>query len=108
MTWSSPSKYKNNRVTVDGIRFDSQKEADRWVMLKLMQRAGTIQDLKRQVKFEIIPKQDGESSVSYRADFVYTKDGMQVVEDVKGYKTDVYKIKRKLMLQVHGIRIKEV
>ena len=76
--------------------------------------AGGITDLRRQVPFTLIPSQKGadgkviEYPVKYIADFVYTENGKTVVEDVKGYKTPEYIIKRKLMLQVHGIRIKEV
>lgn len=101
------SKYGNRKMTApDGQKFDSVKEYHRWGCLRLLERAGRISDLKRQVRFELIPKQVGESSCSYIADFVYNEDGKQVVEDCKGYKTDVYKIKKKLMLWVHGIRIK--
>jgi hypothetical protein len=90
-----------------GDLFDSQKEFARWYALRHMERAGKIQDLKRQVKFELIPKQDGERACSYIADFQYYQDGNLVVEDCKGYRTADYKIKRKLMLWVHGIKVKE-
>lgn len=123
------SKYKSKKVTVNGITFDSQKEANRYRELVLLERAGRIQELKRQVKFVLIPAQREfcneiytkgrkkgcfkpgkllEKELSYVADFVYTENGKQVVEDVKGYKTPEYRIKRKLLLWVHGIRIKEV
>ncbi len=105
------SKYGNRKtMTSDGIVHDSIKEAQRWSELLLMQRAGYIQDLRRQVKFELIPKQDGERPCTYIADFVYkdTVLGETIVEDVKGAKTEVYKIKRKLMQYVHGIKIKEM
>lgn len=106
-------KYGNRKVIRDGIEFDSVKECQRYCELKLMQRAGLISDLQLQVPFELIPTQriDGkvvERAVNYVADFVYQQDGVQVVEDTKGYKTPEYIIKRKLMLWVHGIRIKEV
>ena len=102
------SKYGNIKTTTsDGIRHDSIKEANRWCELNLLQRAGVISNLQRQVKFELIPKQDGERAVHYVADFVYIENGKQVVEDVKGMRTDVYKIKRRLMLWRYGIRIKE-
>ena len=91
----------------DGQVFDSVKEYHRWGCLKLLERAGKIKDLKRQVKFELIPKQDGERACYYIADFTYMENGELVVEDCKGFKTDVYKIKKKLMLMEHGIRIKE-
>lgn len=102
------SKYGNRKIKApDGEVFDSVKEFHRWGVLKLLQRAGKISDLKRQVKYELIPKQDGERACYYVADFVYQEDGKLVVEDTKGFKTDAYKMKRKLMLWVHGIRIKE-
>lgn len=104
------SKYGNKKTqTSDGIIHDSQKEAMRWSELLLMQRAGYIQDLDRQVKYELIPKQDGERACYYVADFVYkdTITGETIVEDTKGFETDVYKIKRKLMLWRHGIKIKK-
>lgn len=102
------SKYHATRTVVDGITFDSKREAARYTELKLMQRAGLISDLRRQVKFELIPKQQGERAVSYIADFVYSEDGQTVVEDVKGVRTPVYRIKKKLMLWRHGVRIREV
>ena len=107
------SKYKSRKVTVGGITFDSRKEYTRWVELILLLKAGRISDLKRQVKYELIPSQriDGmvvERACSYVADFVYTENGKTVVEDTKGFKTPEYIIKRKLMLYIHGIRIVEV
>lgn len=102
------NKYGARKLTApDGQKFDSVKEFHRWGCLRLLERAGRITDLKRQVSFELIPKQDGERACSYVADFVYYEDGKMVVEDCKGFKTDVYRIKKKLMLWVHGIRIKE-
>jgi hypothetical protein len=91
----------------DGQVFDSVKEYHRYGMLKLLERAGKISDLKRQVKYELIPKQEGERACSYVADFTYYEDGKLVVEDCKGFRTDAYKIKKKLMLWVHKIKIKE-
>ncbi len=103
------SKYKNIKtVTSDGIKHDSIKEANRWCELKLLERAGMIQDLQRQVKFELLPKQDGERAVSYIADFVYTENGKRVVEDVKGVKTKEYRLKKKMMLYFHNVKIKEI
>lgn len=107
------SKYYSRRVTVDGIKFQSQREARRYQELKLLEKGGYISDLRLQVPFLLIPaqKQDGkviEHKVSYYADFVYMKDGKQIVEDAKGVRTDVYKLKRKLMRYVHGIEIREV
>lgn len=124
------SKYKSVKTTLDGIEFDSKKEAQRYQQLKLMERAGHICDLKRQVKYELIPAQyiDGkcvERAVTYTSDFEYyvinplrvrsvmidPKEGTigeHIVEDVKGMRTAVYKMKRKLMLYKYGIRITEV
>lgn len=107
-------KYGNKKIVVDGEEFDSKREANRFYELVLMQKAGLIGRLTRQVTFELIPnqyigKKCVERSVKYIADFVYfTKDGEYVVEDAKGMRTPAYIIKRKLMLKVHGIRIKEV
>ena len=119
------SKYKNQKVTYMGIEFDSQLEANRYGELVLMQRAGEISELRRQVEYELIPSQREpdtvgprggikpgkviERAVYYIADFVYKdKQGNTVVEDTKGVKTPDYTIKRKLMLWVHKIRITEV
>ena len=107
------SKYHSRKITRDGITFDSAKEYRRWCELSLLERAGTIQGLQRQVKFELIPSQriDGkviERPCTYFADFVYTENGKMVVEDTKGFRTTDYIIKRKLMLWVHGIQIIEV
>lgn len=106
------SKYHSTPVEVDGIRFDSKREANRWFELRMLERAGKIEKLKRQVKYLLIPSQyrDGkciERECSYLADFVYVKDGHLVVEDCKGFRTPEYKIKRKLMLQLYDIRLVE-
>lgn len=112
------SKYHNRKVIVDGMRFDSIKEAKRWRELCLLYRAGEIGEVERQVEFVLLPAQrtrtpDGktktERAVKYIADFVYLdKNGRQVVEDVKGVRTKEYIIKRKLLLFLRGIAIKEV
>ena len=112
------NKYGNKKIVMDGEKFDSLKEAGRYQELKLLERTGKIERLERQVSFVLIPtiKDDKgkviEKKCSYIADFTYWKDigigKILVVEDVKGKKTEVYKIKKKLMLHVHGIRIKEV
>lgn len=94
--------------------YDSKKEHQRANQLKLMQRAGLISNLREQVKYVLIPTQRDsqgnllERECSYYADFVYDKDGVTVVEDTKGFRTPEYKLKRKLMLHVHGISIKEI
>ena len=127
----SYSKYNNKKVTVDGIEFDSRKEANRYRELRLMLRAKEIKDLRLQVPFELVPNQYEtvtvqlktktkqvekliERKVEYIADFVYTdcKKNETVVEDVKGYKQGgayaVFQIKRKLMLHVYGIKVIEI
>ena len=108
------SKYRNKKVTMGDKVFDSMKECSRYVELSLLQKAGKIRDLDTQVPFELIPAQrdkDGkllERACHYVADFVYYENGQKVVEDTKGVKTPEYIVKRKLLLWVHGIRIKEV
>lgn len=101
------AKYRNKKTTVDGITFDSKAEAARYKELAMMQRAGIIDGLTRQVEFELIPKQSGERSCNYIADFVYTENGERIVEDCKGMKTPGYIIKRKLMKFLLGITVKE-
>ena len=108
-------KYNNRKITVDGITFDSQREAVRFQELRMLEKAGEIGGLRRQVPFELIPAQYDrrtgkllERSVKYVADFVYQTDGFTVVEDVKGVRTKEYIIKRKLLLYRHGLRIQEV
>ena len=124
-------KYKNKKVHIDGMVFDSEKEYRRWCELKLLEKAGEIQNLQRQVKYCLIPgkyeyiprisEKTGkrladkvkcvEQECNYFADFVYEQKGETVVEDVKGYKNgtayQLFAIKRKLMLHKFGIRIKE-
>jgi hypothetical protein len=101
------SKYGARKVAIDGIVFDSKAEARRWGELKTLEKAGVIADLRRQVQYEIIPKQKGERRAVYTADFVYREGGQEVVEDVKGVRTRDYILRRKLMLWVHGIRVRE-
>jgi hypothetical protein len=107
------NKYHNKKVRYNGIAFDSKKEARRYSELLLLERAGVITDLQMQVPFVLIPSQRingkvAERECKYIADFVYTENEKKVVEDTKGMKTKDYIIKRKLMLYVHGIQIKEV
>lgn len=120
------NKFRAKKVVIDGITFASRKEGNRYVELKLMERSGYIKDLHLQEKFVLIPAQREPDKVgkrggvtkgklierecSYIADFVYTDNCTceLVVEDTKGMRTKDYIIKRKLMLYVHGIRIKEV
>lgn len=126
------NKYNASKVTIDGQTFASRKEADRYYQLKLLEKSGAIKDLTTQVKFVLIPaqrepettgKRGGvkpgkiiERELSYIADFCYTdvETGRMIVEDVKGYRaTDaaayrLFTVKRKLMLYLLGIRVKEV
>ena len=117
-------KYGNKKTTVDGITFDSLKEAKRYKELSLMQHSGAIQDLQMQVKYILIPAQREADTVgamggihkgklierecTYVADFVYKENGETVVEDTKGFRTKDYLLKRKMMLFFHGIKIREV
>lgn len=122
------SKYLAKKCEYNGIEFDSKKELRRFVILEDMVKRGEIRNLQRQIKYELIPQQREPSTVNsrgkevlgkvlerscnYIADFQYEKDGKTIVEDVKGYKKggaySVFTIKRKLMLDKYGIRIKEV
>lgn len=122
------SKYGSRKVTVDGVTYDSVKEYRRFKELSLLEKAGTISELERQRRYKLVPAQyesyprygkrgqrlkDGkrcvEQAVFYVADFAYIdENGNHVVEDTKGFKTKDYIIKRKLMLWVHGIHIREV
>ena len=121
-------KYHSKKTTVDGITFDSKHEAYRYCELELLLKSGKIKDLELQKEFELIPAQyefveNGvdrkgqpkrkkvcvERAVRYKADFCYfNEDGEYMVEDVKGFRTKEYAIKKKLMLLVHGIKIREV
>lgn len=126
-------KHGNKKTVVDGIEFDSKKEARRYIELKLLQDAGQIEELELQKVFELIPAQyetfprygkkgqrlkDGrrciEKSCTYKADFSYIQNGQLVVEDTKGYRDPAsasyakFVIKRKLMLHLFGIRVIEL
>ena len=122
------TKYNATKCLVDGIEFASKREANRYLELRLLERAGEISDLRLQVDFELIPNQyrtekrygkNGkplkdkevllERKVVYRADFVYTdKDGKTVVEDTKGFRTTEYVLKRKMFLYKYGFPITEI
>lgn len=104
------NKYGARKTTVDGITFDSKHEAEVWCELKLMQRAGIIRDLERQVRYEIIPKTDKFRAAYYIADFRYYDNETEktVVMDAKGVRTKEYALKKKLMYWKYGIEIKEV
>ena len=109
-------KYGNVKVVVDGIKFDSQAEAWRYRTLMMRCTTGEITDLEKQVVFELVPgvRLIGSArrtpALRYIADFRYTvvATGRVVVEDVKGFINQVYKIKRHLMKAIHGIDIEEV
>jgi len=104
------SKYGNTRTDVDGLTFDSKAEANRYCVLRLLEKAGQIRDVRRQVPYRL--DVNGMMIATYRADFVYfdVRLGRDVVEDVKsdGTRTPEYKLKRKLMLACHSIEIVEV
>lgn len=118
------TKYKSRKVKIDDHVFDSKKEAHRYLVLKRLLENGAISELELQKSYELIPTQREpstltkrgkekkgkviEKSVKYIADFVYKKGDEIIVEDTKGCKTKDYIIKRKLMLYVHGIRIREI
>ena len=123
------TKYNAHKTEIDGHVFDSKKEANRYLELRLLERANEISDLRLQVKYELIPNQykteerygkNGkrlkdkqillEQKCCYIADFVYidNRTGETVVEDCKGMRVEPYQVKKKLMLWVHGIQIKEV
>lgn len=118
---SLPSNGRRNKETVSGKvesrmskygakksgAYASKREAKRAGDLKVLQALGFISDLEEQVKFELIPKQAGERAVTYTADFRYKEDGQVVVEDSKGMKTQQYVIRRKLMLFIHKIKVRE-
>ena len=130
MSFYRSTKYRNRKCVIDGISFDSKKEANRYKELSVLLKQGIISDLRLQVKYELIPCQREASTEIYKkgahkgeckpgkviehpcyyvADFdYYTSDGIHVVEDTKGFRTHDYIIKRKLMLYIHGIRIKEI
>lgn len=122
--YGGTSKYHSKKITLNGITYDSKKECKRHQELLLLEKAGAIQNLQRQVKYVLIPSQREpdttgkrggtvkgkllERECAYIADFVYQADGKLIVEDTKGVRTTEYIIKRKLMLWVHGIRINEI
>lgn len=106
-------KYGNTKTVVDGITLDSKREAKRWRELNMMLRAGVIQDLKRQVRFEFhingkpVKMRNGQCA-RYTADFTYTENGKQIAEDVKGVVTEAYALRRAFMKAIFGIEIREV
>lgn len=115
-------KYNASKCNIGNEVFDSRREARRYSELCLLEKTGQIKNLRRQVKYILIPSQKEivmkkgvpkqgktiERECAYVADFVYEENGQTVVEDTKGYKTEAYKLKRKMMLYFHNIRIREV
>lgn len=122
------NKYKNEKVEYDGIKFDSKRERDRYIVLKNAEKNGIISNLTLQPSFTLVPaiyheetiqlktklktvRKCDQLQITYKADFSYIKDGELVIEDVKGSEymiTEVFKIKEKLMFAIHGIKIKRV
>mgnify|MGYP004571626015 FL=1 len=104
------SKYRSIKTTVDGITFDSKKEAKRYQELKLLQRANKIKNLRLQVSYVLIDKSRYGRQIKYIADFVYYDKELkqEVVQDTKGFRTDVYRLKKRLMAERYGIEIKEI
>lgn len=103
------SKYNNKRINTPDGWFDSKRELARWGELKLRERAGEIRNLRRQVKYELIPKRGRLRAIHFVADFVYEEapSWKTVVEDSKGYRNRLYMLKWRLMEWVHGIEILE-
>lgn len=118
-------KFNNKKMSTPDGEFDSKGEWKRWLVLKEAQDKGEISDLRRQVKYILIPTQYkavevklktktkvvqrvAEHEISYKADFVYEKDGETIVEDYKGYPNDRWPYVKKMMLFFHGITIREV
>ena len=95
------SKYKNGKVVIDGITFDSGAEGERYKILKAKEKAGLIKNLELQVNYPLLV--NGLKICDYRADFVYEVGGKKIVEDVKGQLHDVFKLKYKLMFACYGI-----
>lgn len=105
MAWNRKPKYRNVKTVIDGITFDSKKEAKRYTELALFQKAKVISGLQLQVRYDIII--NDQLVCFYKADFVYIEKGETVVEDVKGMLTPMYRLKKKLMKACHNIDIKE-
>lgn len=109
------NKYGNEQKVVDGIKFDSKLEAKRYIQLKLLQRAGEIKDLRMQAEFVLQPsyKKNGKTikAIKYIADFVYydVSEEKTIVEDTKGFRNDVYKLKKKIFeYKYPNLEIKEI
>lgn len=107
---TKPSKYHAQRVDAEDGKFDSKLEFRRWRELKLLERAGVITELKRQVKIPLILQSKYGREIAYVADFSYREDGKVVIEDTKSEatKTPLYRLKKRLVAEKYGIEIKEV
>lgn len=99
------NKYHAQPTVVNGIRFASKKEANRYLELKALENQYKIQNLNIQVKFPLIKKSQYGKEIRYVADFVYYVNGEMIVEDTKGYVTDVFKLKARMMAELYGIKI---
>lgn len=125
MAFKQYQKYKNKRVEFDGLIFDSLKEKRRYCELQILQKQGMISDLRLQVPYELLPaiyedvtvqlktktktqRKLVQRATTYVADFVYTRDGKEVVEDTKGFRTKEYELKKKMMRSLLGIEIQEL
>ena len=108
-TRTTSSKYHAKRTEVDGIKFASKKEAKRYQELKILQENGVITNLRLQVPFILFEKSEYGRVIKYIADFVYydLNEHSEIVEDSKGFRTDVYKLKKRMMGEKYGIKIKE-
>ena len=109
------NKYRNEEKIVDGIKFDSKLEAKRYIQLKLLQRAGEIKDLRMQAEFVLQPsyKKNDKTirAIKYVADFVYydVREGKTIIEDTKGFRNDVYKLKKKIFeYKYPDLEVKEI
>lgn len=108
-------KYGNKKTVIDGQSFDSKAEAKRWRDLCLLEKAGQIKYLERQVVITLLPKvkyadsKRATPAVRYVADFIYvTNLGERVIEDVKGFRTPAYRLKRHMLKALHGLEVKEI
>lgn len=110
--YTKQNKYHNKKAIYDGIKFDSVKEKNRYIGLKQLERLGVIQNLQRQVKYELQPsfKLNGKTirSITYIADFVYIQDNKEIIEDVKGMRTKEYLLKKKMFEYKYQKEIKEI
>lgn len=102
------SKYRAVKTEIDGIMFDSKREAARYQELRLLEQAGDIENLRLQIPYELIEKSKYGRSIKYVADFVYSRNGLTVIEDAKGVRTPVYRLKKRMMAEKYGIKIEEV